>query len=407
LNNRAYIVLVGDGMGDHPLPELEGKTPLQAAHTPNLDRLAREGQVGLVRTVPEGMEPGSDVANLTLLGYDPKRYHTGRAPLEAAAMGVKLAPEDVAFRCNLVTLGGLNGTEIGPETFMEDYSAGHIGTEEAAELIQALAREIGSEEFRFHPGVAYRHLLVWRGGYAEVLATPPHDISGRKVAPYLKKLNLMPLLELMDRSRPVLADHPVNRARAEKGQRVANSIWLWGQGRAPQMPSLKDRFGLTGAVVSAVDLVRGIGRYAGLEALMVPGMTGWLDTNYAGKVEAALKALGPGRLVYLHVEAPDEASHGGSLENKLKAIEDFDRLVVGPVLAGLPRGGRVLAVTDHYTPLAIKTHSREPVPFAVWGEGVPASGASGFNEKEAAWARCLLDEGHTLIERLLGDWPTG
>ncbi len=395
MERRGYIILVGDGMGDHPRPELDGRTPLEAAATPNLDRLAREGALGLARTVPEGMEPGSDVANLTLLGYDPKRYHTGRAPLEAAAMGVALAPEEVAFRCNLVTLGGESGQEV-----MEDYSAGHITTGEAHRIIQSLAEGLNDGEFTFHPGVSYRHLLVWKGGFAEVLTTPPHDISGQAVAPYLKKLNVMALLELMARARPILAEHPVNRARRERGQRQANSIWFWGQGRKPAMPTLAERFGLSGAAVSAVDLVRGIGRYAGLEPLMVPGMTGWLDTNYAGKVAAALGALAPGRLVYLHVEAPDEASHAGSLEDKLRAIEDFDRLVVGPTLAGLPAGARVLAVTDHYTPLSIKTHSNEPVPWAIWGEGVPASGASGFSEREAARGP-LAEPGHTLIERLL------
>lgn len=395
LNSRPYIILVGDGMGDHPRPELGGKTPLEAAATPNLDRLAREGELGLVQTIPEGMEPGSDVANLCLLGYDPRRYHTGRAPLEAAAMGVKLAADEVAFRCNLVTLSGEPGAEV-----MEDYSAGHITSIEAEALILALEGALGSEEFKFHPGMSYRHLLVWKGGFSEVQTTPPHDISGQPVAPYLKKLNLMALLELMERARPLLAEHPLNRKRRAEGQRPANAIWLWGQGRAPQMPKLSERFGLSGVVVSAVDLVRGIGRYAGLEPLRVPGMTGWLNTNYEGKVAAALGSLRAGRLVYLHIEAPDEASHAGSLPDKLKAIEEFDRRVVGPVVSGLPPGARVLAVTDHYTPLALKTHSTEPVPYALWGEGVAASGAAGFSEAEAAKGPSLA-EGHTLLERLL------
>ena len=395
MSRGPYIIVVGDGMGDHPLAELGGKTPLEAAATPNLDRLARQGELGLAQTIPAGMEPGSDVANMTLLGYDPRRYHTGRAPLEAAAMGVSLAADEVAFRCNLVTLNGEPGAEV-----MEDYSAGHITSAEAAELIGDLQNRLGSDEFRFHAGISYRHLLVWKGGYAQVQATPPHDISGQPVAPYLKKLNLMALLELMARARPILAQHPVNRLRGERGLRPANAIWLWGQGHAPRLPSLSERFGLGGAVISAVDLLRGIGRYAGLEPLMVPGMTGWLDTNYAGKVEAALGAAGAGSLVYLHVEAPDEASHAGSLADKLKAIEDFDRLVVGPLLSGLPRGARLLAVTDHYTPLSIKTHSTEPVPYALWGEGVSGSGAAGFSEREAARGP-LVDPGHTLIERLL------
>lgn len=391
-----YLILVGDGMADHPLAELGGRTPLEAAATPNLDRLAAGGELGLVRTVPEGMAPGSDVANLSILGYDPRRYHSGRAPLEAAAMGVRLAPGEVAFRCNLVTLSGSAEAEV-----MEDYSAGHITTGEAAELIGALARQLGGGEFSFHAGQSYRHLLVWKGGFSELKTTPPHDITGQPVAPYLKRLNLVALLELMERARPILAAHPVNQLRRRKDLRPANAIWLWGQGRAPQMPTVTERFGLGGAVVSAVDLVRGIGRYAGLEPLAVPGMTGWLDTNYAGKVEAALGALGPGRLVYLHVEAPDEASHGGSLADKLRAIEDFDRLIVGPAVDRLPAAAKVLAMTDHYTPLSIKTHSPEPVPFAIWGEGAGGSGARGFSEREAARGPAL-EEGHTLIERLLG-----
>jgi 2,3-bisphosphoglycerate-independent phosphoglycerate mutase len=394
-----YLILIGDGMGDHPLPELGGRTPLEAAATPNLDRLAREGELGQVRTIPEGMAPGSDVANLSILGYDPRRYHSGRAPLEAAAMGVRLAQGEVALRCNLVTLSGAAGDEV-----MEDYAAGHITTGEATELIGALSRKLGGGEFSFHAGQSYRHLLVWKGGFSELETTPPHDITGQRVAPYLKRLNLMALLELMERARPILADHPVNQLRRQKSLRPANAIWLWGQGRAPQMPTVAERFGLGGAVVSAVDLVRGIGRYAGLEPLAVPGMTGWLDTNYAGKVAAATSALGPGRLVYLHVEAPDEASHGGSLADKLQAIEDFDRLIVGPVLDRLPAATKILAMTDHYTPLSTKTHSLEPVPFAIWGEGVSSSGAKGFSEREAARGPAL-EEGHTLIERLLGRRP--
>ncbi|MFH0811126.1 MAG: cofactor-independent phosphoglycerate mutase [Pseudomonadota bacterium] len=395
MTTSAYIILLGDGMGDYPLAELGGKTPLEAAATPNLDRLAREGELGLVQTVPEGMAPGSDVANMAILGYDPRRYLTGRAPLEAAAMGVALAPDEVAFRCNLVSLSGEP-----PDRTMEDYSAGHITTEEAARIVQSLGEGLNDTEFTFYAGVSYRHLLVWKGGFGEVATTPPHDITGRKVAPYLEKINFMVLLELMERAGKILADHPVNHDRRQRGLRPANSIWLWGQGFKPAMPTLAERFGLTGAVVSAVDLLRGIGRYVGLEPLVVPGMTGWLDTNHAGKVDAALGALGPGKLIYLHVEAPDEASHSGSLADKLRAIENFDRLVVGPVSGRLPAGARLMALTDHFTPLSTKTHSSEPVPYVIWGEGVAASGAKAFSERQAAQGP-KTNEGYALLDRFL------
>jgi 2,3-bisphosphoglycerate-independent phosphoglycerate mutase len=396
-----YVILIGDGMADYPLEELGNRTPLAAAQTPNMDFLATQGELGLARTIPAGMEPGSDVANLSIMGYDPATYHTGRAPLEAASMGVSLGPQDVAFRCNLVTLHHQAGGDI----LMEDYSAGHISSNEAHELIGSINQTMGNGSRRFYPGVSYRHLLVWQGGQENWRTYPPHDLTGQSVRSYLAGEGTeKPLLELVKSSWKVLAKHEVNRLRQERGQRPATSIWLWGQGRAPQMPTLQELYGLTGAVISAVDLMRGIGIYAGLKPIIVPGATGYLDTNYAGKVEAALDALETMDFVYLHVEAPDEAGHTGELKNKLKAIEDFDYRVVGPMLQGLKTLGphRVLLMPDHRTPLVLKTHSPEPVPFAMYdsrqtGRGIPRR----FNEVAAENTGLLIDKADLLLRRLV------
>jgi 2,3-bisphosphoglycerate-independent phosphoglycerate mutase len=393
-----YVILVGDGMGDYPLAELGGKTPLEAAPTPNLDRLAGRGELGCARTIPPGMEPGSDIANLAIMGYDPARYHTGRAPLEAAALGVALSPREVAFRCNLVTLrqepGGL---------YMEDYSAGHIGNDEARELIAALEAALGGEGRRFYPGVSYRHLLVWAAGDAAWRTYPPHDWSGKEVGHLTAAGPETPLWDLVRASWPVLADHPVNRRRAAAGKKPATSIWLWGQGRPPQIPTLKERFGLSGAVISAVDLIRGIGKYAGLEPILVPGATGFLDTNYAGKVAAALTALKERDLVFVHVEAPDEAGHSGELQLKLQAIQDFDARVVGPLMAGLKDLGdhRVLVLCDHFTPISVRTHTPEPVPFVLYDSRGSQNQTRPYTEAAAQAAGLLLEQGADLLPRLL------
>ncbi len=394
-----YVILVGDGMGDYPIPELGGRTPLQAARIPHLDDLARRGELGLARTIPPGMEAGSDIANLSILGYDPARYHTGRAPLEAAALGVELKPGEVAFRCNLVTLrrdsGGL---------FMEDYSAGHIESSEARELILALEAALGVEGRHFYPGVSYRHLLVWAAADPGWRTYPPHDWSGKEVG-HLMDLKAPEgcLWELVRESWLVLQDHEVNRRRQAAGHRPATSIWLWGQGLPPNMPTLKERFGLSGAVISAVDLIRGLGIYAGLKPIRVPGATGYLDTNYAGKVAAALEALRTGDLVYLHVEAPDEASHSGDLKLKLKALEDFDAKVVGPLVAGLKNLGehRLLVLCDHLTPLSVRTHTPEPVPFVIYDSRQPGDQLQFFSEADARETGLLLEEGSDLLPRLL------
>lgn len=393
------IILLGDGMSDEPCAELGGKTPLQAAQTPNMDRMARSGQVGLVKTVPDGLPPGSDVANLSVFGYDPHNCYTGRSPLEAISMGVQLGPQDVAFRMNLVTMSPHNG-----KIYLEDFSAGHIGSEESHQLIATLQAELGDEHFEFHAGVGYRHLLVWRNGKDAMTATPPHDISGKKVAQYLPKGDgADELINLMNSSQMVLHNHPINKQRKERDELPATSIWLWGHGKSPVLQPYQEKFGLSGAVISAVDLIKGIGLCAGLEVISVPGATGYIDTNYAGKAEAALVALERLDFVYLHVEAPDEASHSGDLQHKIKAIEDFDQLVVGTVLAGADRFDdlRILCCPDHPTPVQKMTHTSDPVPFVIYRPGQDCgNGAVSYDEAQAASTGLLLSEGAGLMELL-------
>jgi 2,3-bisphosphoglycerate-independent phosphoglycerate mutase len=388
------IVLLGDGMADLPLEVLGGRTPLQAAEKPNMDRLARQGRSGLARTVPEGFAPGSDVANLSVVGYDPAECYTGRAPLEAAAMNVHLGPDDIAFRCNFVTIE--NG-------LMKDYSAGHISTEEGQELIEALAPLMPGQ--RLYPGVSYRNLLVLQVG-ARAECTPPHDISGQPVEEHLPRGQDSELLvALMEAARPVLERHQVNRRRMAAGKRPANAIWLWGQGPAPAMPSFAEKCGLSGAMISAVDLLKGIGRYAGLEVIDVPGATGNIDTNYQGKVDAALEALKSRDFVYLHIEAPDEAGHEGEIDLKVRAIELFDEKVVGPVLQALEKSGedwRVLLMPDHATPISIKTHSSDPVPFTIAGSGIEPDGVESFDELAAQRGEYGLVEATELVGMMRG-----
>ncbi len=389
------VVLLGDGMADLPLAALKGKTPLQAARKPNMDRLARQGRNGLAQTVPQGFPPGSDVANLSVMGYSPGKHYTGRAPLEAAAMGVELAPDDIAFRCNFVTIEG---------GIMKDYSAGHITTEEGGELIEALQPVMPDR--RLYTGVSYRNLLVLKAG-AKAVCTPPHDISDQPVAGYQPSGPDCELLtRLMEAARPVLASHPVNKKRISEGKRPANAIWLWGQGPAPTMPSFGEKYGLKGAMISAVDLLKGIGRYAGLEVIDVAGATGNIDTNYEGKVEAALRALKHLDFVYLHVEAPDEMGHEGEIDLKVKAIELFDERVVGPVIEGLEKSGqdwRVLLLPDHATPISIKTHSRDPVPFTIAGKGIEPDGVERFDEDAAKRGAYGLVEATKLVGMMTDD----
>lgn len=398
-----YVILQGDGMPDHPLPELEGKTPLEAADTPNLDRMAKAAiKFGMVKTIPDNLPPGSDVGNLTVLGYNPNIYYTGRSPLEAASIGVPLGENDVTLRCNLVTLTQANGGEV-----MEDYSAGHISTEEAREIILDLKKELEEEGFTFHPGVSYRHLLVWTGGNMDIQTTPPHDISGKEIASYIpsgkgtEKLN-----ELIEKSKQILKDHPVNRKRIEEGKNPATSIWLWGQGVAPSVPSFQELYGLTGSVISAVDLVKGIGHYAKLNVIDVPGATGYLDTNYEGKVEYALNSLDEVDLTMIHIESTDETGHVGKAELKIQAIEDFDSRVVGPVLEGIKRFGdyKILVMSDHPTPIDLRTHVNEPVPFAIYSSEDESVKNDKFvyTENSAATSDVYIPEGWRLMGMLVG-----
>lgn len=395
-----YLVLLGDGMADEPNPELNGKTPLEAARTPNMDRLCRCGQVGLAATVPQGYPPGSDVANLSVFGYDPAECYSGRSPLEAASIGVDLAPEDVAFRLNFVWLEAHYG-----KLYMGDFSAGHISTEEATRLIETLQQELGGDEFNFYPGVSYRHLLVWKNGKDQLKFTPPHDISTHSIEDHLPQgEGADVLLDLTNSAQMLLNNHPVNNQRVAERKLPANSIWLWGHGRKPSMVSYQQRFGLTGAVISAVDLIKGIGVNAGLDIINVPGATGYLDTDYLAKADYAIKALKERDFVYVHVEAPDEAAHGGLLREKIEAIERFDQDVVGTILYRLDEIGpcRILVTPDHPTPVAKRTHTSDPVPFVIFdSREALASEVTAYSEKEAQKSGFKI-QGYQLLPLLLG-----
>jgi len=392
-----YVVLVGDGMADYPLQELGGKTPLQAAQTPNMDRIAA-CRVGLVRTIPDGMEPGSDVANLSLLGYDPRVYHTRRAPFEAASMGVELKPDEVAYRMNLVTLDFNTDHEV----LMVSHSSGDLSSEDARQIVDDLKKELRFPGTMIYQGVGYRHLLVWQNGPEEATTIPPHDVLGQNMAPYLSQAADNRVQRLIRMSWPILKPHPVNRRRREQKEKEANSIWLWGQGRAPRLPRFVDKYGVKGAVICAVDLLRGMGIYAGFEPIYVQGATGYLNTNYRGKAEAALQALARMDFVFLHVEAPDEAGHAGNPGEKIEAIENFDRKVVGTVLQGLDRFDdfRVMVVSDHLTPIAKRTHTGEPAPFAWASKSELNRSGTGavFSEDSARRSGLLIEKGHELMD---------
>lgn len=396
-----YVIIQGDGMGDRRGPEPGATTPLEAARTAGFDRVAGCGQFGLIHTIPDGYPPGSDVGNLSLFGYDPRCYYTGRSPLEAAAMGVKLAPDDIAFRMNLVSLTG-----AGEQMAMADYSAGHIDSESAARIVADMNEQVADESFQFYSGVSYRHLLVWRKGSERMHTTPPHDISGQSIAAYLPRgEGADQLNRIMDASRALLAEHPVNRQRRAAGQPTVSQVWLWGQGRAPCMPSFASLYGLRGACISAVDLVRGVAAYAGFSMIRVPGATGYIDTDYAAKGQYALRALEDHDLVFVHIEAPDESGHMGNREEKIEAIESIDRHIVGPLLENLPRLGafKIFISSDHATPVALRTHTRDPVPFALAtreqlaGSPRPVK----YGEREAAASGVIIAEGHGVIDRLM------
>jgi 2,3-bisphosphoglycerate-independent phosphoglycerate mutase len=396
-----YIIIHGDGMADWPCDELGGKTPLEAANKPNMDLLATRGELGLVATIPPGMPSGSDVGTMTMLGYDPARYHTGRAPIEAASQGIEMAPDDVVFRMNLVSLKpGADGALV-----MDDFTAGHITTEEAAAIVADLSAQLSDDGIEFHNGVSYRHLMVWHGGPAATRLTPPHDITGKPSGPHLPEgEGAERLRKIMDRAAAILREHPVNRARIAAGKPAATSVWFWGQGRRPAVPTLKERFGVEGSVISAVDLVNGLGRLAGLERITVPGATGFLDTDYAAKARYGFKSLERHDFLLLHIEAPDEAGHMGRADLKRDAIERIDELIIGPLLRDLPALGdfRLLLMPDHATPCKLKTHSNEPVPFAMLGSSSSKGAvARRYTEAEAARTGVAVTDGYRLIESLL------
>jgi len=402
-----YVVLIGDGMAGRPIKALGRRTCLQKARTPNMDRLAREGQVGQASTIPPGFDPGSDVANLAILGYNPSKYYSGRAPIEAVYQGIKLGPKDVAYRCNVVNLDFGNGSSLDGSR-MIDYSAGHITTAESGRLIRDIDKKLGNKDIRFYPGVSYRHLMVWRNGKEKIKCTPPHDITDKKVKGHLpdgRGSNV--LLELMSKSNEIMSGHPVNKARTKKGIATANSIWLWGQGKKLVIPKYKSKYGIKGALISAVDLTKGLGVCAGFDVLNVKGATGYIDTNYKGKADAALRALNKCDFVYIHVEAPDEAGHNGSIKDKIRAIEDFDSKVVGPVLKGLQKFGdyRVLLMPDHFTPISVRTHTSDPVPFVIYSSDQRAgrkSGAQSYSENICRMKTAMkFEKGYKLMDYFL------
>ena len=397
-----YAVILGDGMADWPLDELGGKTPLDAANHPAMDRLAQQGTFGLVQTVPDGMKPGSDTANLSVFGYDPRKYYSGRSPLEAASLGIALEETDVTYRCNLVTLSGEARLL---DTTMVDYSAGEISTADAGELIRFLDRELSSEGVRLYPGFSYRHCLVLNRAETGAELTPPHDFTGKPVAGKLPSgTNSTLLLHWMEQAYRLLRDHPINRARMQAGKNPANAIWFWGEGRKPALTPFFEKTGLRGAVISAVDLIQGIGRCAEMEVLSVEGATGTFETNFAGKAEAAIRALSSGAdYVYIHVEAPDECGHHGQIAEKIFSIEQIDSKIVAPVWAYLNESGEdyaILVLPDHPTPIQIRTHSAEPVPFAIYRKGNAGDKALRYTERDAKSTGVLRKEGYRLIDEL-------
>ena len=397
-----YVVLLCDGMADLPREDLTGKTPMGTANKPNMDRLAKVSEVGLVKTVIDTLKPGSDVANLSVLGYDPSVYYSGRSPLEAGSIGIDMKPTDISFRCNLVTLSDEERYE---DKTMVDYCADDISTAEAAEIISFIQEKMGNKEFSFYSGVSYRHCLIWDHGTLDIgTLTPPHDITGKKITDYLGvNQNGEKLLEMMKKSYDLLKNHPVNLKRTERGQRPANSLWFWGEGVRKDLMPFEKKYGLKGAMISAVDLLKGIGKFTEMEVINVPGATGYIDTNFSGKAEAAINTLKNGNdFVYIHVEAPDECGHRFEIDNKVKSIEFIDELILAPILKAFENEDiRVLICPDHPTPLALKTHTNAPVPYLIYDSRKKAEGVNRFDEENAEKTGNFIKVGHTLMERFL------
>lgn len=398
-----YLVVLCDGMADYPVEELGNKTPMQAAHKPNMDMLAKDSEVGLVKTVADGSKPGSDVANLSVLGYDPAVYYSGRSPLEAGSIGIDMKPTDVSFRCNLVTLSDEENFE---DKTIIDYCAGDISSAEAKQLIDYLKGYFDNDRFCLYAGVSYRHCLIWHNGTLDVgTLTPPHDITGKKIAKYIPTAeNARPLLEMMKKSCELLANHPINIERVKKGLNPANAVWFWGEGVRKPLASFKDKFGLNASMISAVDLLKGIGKFSGMHVVNVEGATGYLDTNFEGKAEAAAKEFAAGSdFVYVHIEAPDECGHRHEIQNKVKAIELIDQKVLAPLIEVLKAYGeyRIMILPDHPTPLALRTHTNDPVPYLIYDSRVRKNGVDCFCEKTAKQTGIYVPTGHTLIDKFI------
>lgn len=401
-----YLVMLCDGMADYPVDELGGKTPLEAAAVPNMDKLAETASVGLVKTVADGLKPGSDVANLSVLGYNPDDCYTGRSPLEAGSIGIDMKDTDVSLRCNLVTL---TDEQVYEDKTILDYCADDISTAEAEELVKYLAENLNSDEFCFYSGVSYRHCLIWNNGTLDIgTMTPPHDITGKPIKEYVPAHpNAEKLYELMKKSYELLKDHRVNIERINKGLRPANSIWLWGEGVRANLVDFKEKYGLKGSMISAVDLLKGIGKFSGMNVVNVDGATGYIDTNFEGKAAAAVSEFENGQdFVYIHVEAPDECGHRHEIENKVKSIELIDKYVLEPVVKYLKSTGeafRVLITPDHATPLSLKTHTNDPVPFMIYDSSKDNNGVKNFNEKTASETGLFVEKGHTIMDLFTAD----
>lgn len=395
-----YVVLLCDGMADYPVEELGNKTTMGASHTPNMDRLAEKSTIGLVKSVADGLKPGSDVANLSILGYDPAVYYSGRSPLEAGSIGIDMKPADVSFRCNLVTLSDEENYE---DKTILDYCADDISTEEAKVLIDYLAQHFNSDEFQLYSGVSYRHCLIWNNGTLDVgTLTPPHDITGKPIKEYIPNSpNAAKLYDMMVKSYALLKDHPVNKAREAAGKRPANSMWFWGEGVRKALMPFEEKYKLKGSMISAVDLLKGIGKFSGMNVVDVPGATGYIDTNFDGKAQACISELSKGQdFVYIHVEAPDECGHRHEIENKKRSLELIDEKILGPVLEALEQYDdyKVLICPDHATPLSLKTHTNDPIPFMMYHKAEEVKGQPEFTEETAKASGLFVDKGHTLMQ---------
>ena len=395
-----YVIFLGDGMADLPVEELGGKTPLESADKPNMDFIASHGKLGMVKTVPDGIKPGSDVANLSVMGFDPLKYYTGRSPLEAYSIGVDMIPGDISFRCNLVTLSDDDPYE---NKTMVDYSSDEITTAEAKKLIEAVDEAFRTEEIEFHSGISYRHLMLWHGAKDSFKLTPPHDISGKRITEHLP--NNKTILDMMKKSYDILKNHPVNLERIKNGKRPANSIWIWGEGSKPELPSFKEKTGLSGTMISAVDLLKGIAICAKMDSVDVEGATGNVDTNFDGKAQAAIEALKNGSdFVYIHVEAPDESGHRHEIDNKVKSIELIDEKIIGPVMKYLKQSGedfRVMVLPDHPTPIVYMTHTSDPVPFAIYDSRTETNSDVKYTENYGKQTEVYVEPGFKLIDELL------